>query len=29
MHLLFFVAILCALAGLVLPKLFALFGRRR
>jgi hypothetical protein len=29
MNALFFVAILCALAGLLLPKLFALFGRRR
>jgi hypothetical protein len=29
MDLLFFVAVLCALAALVLPKLFTLFGRRR
>jgi hypothetical protein len=29
MNLLFFVAVLCAVAGLVLPKLFTLFGRRR
>jgi hypothetical protein len=29
MNLLFFVAGLCALVGLLLPKLFTLFGRRR
>jgi len=29
MNLLFFVAVLCAIVALVLPKLFTLFGRRR
>jgi len=29
MNLLFLIALLCALAGLALPKLFALMGRRR
>jgi len=29
MNLLFFIALFCALAGLALPKLFAVIGRRR
>jgi len=29
MNLLFFLALICALAGLALPKLFQLMGRRR
>jgi hypothetical protein len=29
MHLLFFVALVCAVAGLALPKIFAIIGRRR
>jgi hypothetical protein len=29
MNALFFVAVLCVLVGLALPKLFALLGRRR
>jgi len=29
MNLLFLIALLCAAAGLVVPKIFALIGRRR
>jgi hypothetical protein len=29
MNLLFLIALICALAGLAIPKVFALIGRRR